>query len=94
MATRPTHRNTRDLQPEVCELCGSLTGVINIIVPDVEGLRGRRICERHGSLPYNPSANDYLVFAPLEVPELIERDQPVGGSQWWEGSAAHEDGLP
>ena len=89
----PTHRSRLDIQPEVCELCGSLTGVVNLVVPDVQGLRGRRVCERHGSLPYTPSAIDFQIFAPLEIPELIERETPIGGPQWWEGHADNPDGL-
>lgn len=41
----PSHRDTKDPQPEVCALCGSEVGAAHLAQSDVEGLRGMFICD-------------------------------------------------
>lgn len=80
----PSHRSTSGLQPEICELCGMLVENSRLFVADVEGLRGRRVCDRHGSLTTAPSAVDYILMAPFINPEAIEREEPIGAAIWWD----------
>lgn len=80
----PSHRSQNEIQPEVCELCGLLVGNARLMIADVEGLRGRRVCDRHGSLTTEPSFVDYTIMAPFFNPEAIEREEPIGGAIWWD----------
>lgn len=71
----PSHRNRGDEQPEFCDLCGSLVGRDHLIESEVEGLRGRVICDIH---PHErvarlaPSHNDLLAVSP--TPDQVTRD--------------------
>lgn len=78
----PSHRNTNDEQPEVCELCGSLVGRDHLRVAQVEGLQGRRVCDLHPferDTVYRPSDNDYRRLMPaVQAPEAGQRLWPFG----------------
>lgn len=65
-------------------MCGLLVENAELFVADVEGLRGRRVCGRHGSLTTAPSMVDYIILAPFFNPEAVEREEPIGGSIWWD----------
>lgn len=84
--TRPNRRNPRDLQIEVCDLCGGLIGHDHLSEPDVEGLRGYKICDSHQferKAMANPSYLDYkMLNPPPHVPE-VARQEPIGGEAWW-----------
>lgn len=41
----PTHRDQAEMQPEVCDVCGLRVGGHRLIRADVEGLRGRLVCD-------------------------------------------------
>ncbi len=43
----PSHRNTDDEQPEVCEVCGLLVGGRHLRTQHIEGLEGREVCQYH-----------------------------------------------
>ena len=45
MSYPPSHRNVEEPQPEVCDLCGLQVPAARLMVSDVEGLRGFRICD-------------------------------------------------
>jgi hypothetical protein len=85
MGFRPSHRNPDDLQPEVCQLCGSYVGQVHLHVSDVEGLRGYRICDLHRMERQHrvrPSYNDMRRdVPPLPVPD-VARLQPIGDPLW------------
>jgi hypothetical protein len=68
------------IQPEVCDLCGRLRPQAELVVSDVEGLRGRKVCMEHGSLPFAPSYHDYKRYSP-GIPQVeTSRQQPVGST--------------
>lgn len=45
----PSHRNTDDPQPEVCDLCGLTIGGAHLFISDAEGLEGAAVCDAHQS---------------------------------------------
>lgn len=86
-------------QVEVCELCQRVVSVDQLLVADVEGLRGHRICIYHGPLGVEPSYDD-LRGADNVVAEAIAeavRQEPFGDVPWWDeggfGCLLREDGT-
>ena len=76
----PSHRNQADIQPEACDLCGTMVGHRRLVRHDVEGLRGYWICDTHTTT--GPGPEDLRGFGTLPPP-ATEREQPIGGEQWW-----------
>lgn len=88
LSLRPSHRNPNELQPEVCELCGSLVGHQHLMDVDVEGLRGYKVCDLHRFeriARVTPSLNDYRVMNPPVPSPDVARQQPIGGAIWFTG---------
>ena len=85
MATNGWLRNQPlGVQPEVCDLCGRLVPNEQLIVSEVEGLRGYAIC------PYcepvarvAPSWNDIRGQHEAVHPEFPAREEPTGAGLWW-----------
>jgi hypothetical protein len=90
---RPSHRNPRDIQSEVCELCGTLIGHQHLFTADCEVLRGRTICDRHPPGLLAPSILDLRAHSILPTPDSSRRE-PIGGSFWWAATSllVREDG--
>ncbi len=84
----PSHRNTKGIQPEVCELCGAIVPQRELHTAMVEGLRGRKVCREHRFeriAQATPSFNDYRgMYTPIQAPESQSRQQPIGADFWWE----------
>lgn len=83
---RPSHRNTETPQAEFCELCGALVGAADRILATAEGLNGRYICGRHGTLGTEPSYND--LGGTLAVNPRPAEIEPHSGQNW----AVEEEG--
>jgi hypothetical protein len=81
----PSHRRP-ELQSEVCDLCGAIVGHLRLREPDVEGLRGFKVCDQH---PFErrtqnaPSYNDHRGMSTPIQSELAERLEPIGGELWF-----------
>lgn len=41
----PSHRNTDEVQPELCDICGNEVGGHRLVQSEVEGLRGLFVCD-------------------------------------------------
>jgi hypothetical protein len=78
---------TRGTQTEHCQLCSNLVDNARLIEPDVEGLRGFKICDTHRFeriAAVNPSYNDMRAFSvPATAPEAGTRLEPIGLSPVW-----------
>jgi len=96
LSLRPSHRNPADLQPEVCDLCGSSVGHLHLLEADVEGLRGFKICDLHKferRARVTPSLNDLLAMNPRMLSPDVARQEPIGVEPWWyDNLILREDG--
>jgi hypothetical protein len=87
MGLKPSHRNTEELQPEVCALTGRLVPVADLVVSEVEGLRGyaiSSIAPFAAKARINPSYLDYRQFSDnvhLVIDDTV--DVPGTGQIWW-----------
>jgi hypothetical protein len=71
--------NLRGLQPEVCELCGRAVPQAELFISQVEGLRGRKVCNQHGQYTTAPSYNDINRLGRRLPYADVSRRQPIGG---------------
>ena len=87
MGLKPSHRDTRRLQPEVCAVSGRLVPVSDLIQSEVEGLRGFAVSSITPFLARArvlPSYNDRQRMNPGPALEDIQRHEVAGvGAQWW-----------
>jgi hypothetical protein len=87
MGFLPSRRNVNDIQPECCELCGGMVGHRHLVVADVEGLRGFKICDIHPverRLRVTPGREDIRAATQLPyAPEAGQRLEPTGGELWF-----------
>lgn len=84
--------DTKAIQGEFCQLCGNLVDNTRLVEPDVEGLRGFRICSTHRferAAATNPSYNDLKAFSmPPIAPEAGTRMEPIGLEPWYDDGEA------
>jgi hypothetical protein len=85
MATNGYLRNQPlGVQPEVCDLCGRLVPNDQLIVSDVEGLRGYAVCPYcEGDRRLLPSWQDLRRHHHVTHPEYPTREEPTGAGLWW-----------
>ena len=82
----PSHRNPELPQPEVCQVTGDLTHSRDLIVADVEGLRGAHIGSTYPWLAkarVRPSWNDLRRLNPGPPLESSQQKGLSGGSLWF-----------
>ena len=82
----PTHRDTSQPQPEVCQLCGTLVPSSGLSISDVEGLRGAAICSTHkweAKARFTPSYNDLQVGQPAPNVPDNQRTTTSGDKLWF-----------
>ena len=82
----PTHRNPDRPQPEVCQLTGDLTPSTDLIVSDVEGLRGVHVGSTYpwaAKARLRPSWNDLRRLNPGPPLESSQQKGLSGGSLWF-----------
>ena len=84
----PSHRNHRSPQPEVCELCGLLVEGRQLQTLDIEGLRGRRVCEVHSEWRNKPTRRDVERFVAKSIPggQFVGQSRifDPGDPHWWQ----------
>ena len=84
----PNARNTDRPQPEVCQVTGDLTPSQDLIVADVEGLRGAHIGSTYpwlAKVRLLPSYNDLRRLNPGPPLESSQQKGLSGGSLWFRG---------
>jgi hypothetical protein len=69
----------KGLQPEVCELCGRAVAQARLFISNVEGLRGRKVCDQHKGFATKPSYNDVNRLGRRVPYAEVQRQQPIGG---------------
>lgn len=89
MGLKPTRRDTRGLQPEVDAISGRLTPAADLVVCDVEGLRGHAIGSIGGRFisraRFLPSYNDLQRGDPGPILDDTQRREiPGTGAVWWD----------
>ena len=85
MGKYPSHRNTLEIQPEVCDFCGVMVAANRLFICDVEGFRGAAVCDTHAwerIARFRPIYNDLRRQHP--APHLAaEQELETSGSELW-----------
>ncbi len=100
MWRRPSHRVPERMeQLEVCDVCGLLVPISRLVVCDVEGLRGRVVCDVHRierRMRFAPSFHDMqALWGGNLAPDAGTRQEPIGAAFWFSdaGAILREDGF-
>lgn len=82
---KPSHRNPKLPQPEICEVTGIMVAAEDLVISDVEGLRGAAVCGARRWLRrarFMPSYNDLRRLHP--APHLAaEQELETSGDALW-----------
>lgn len=82
----PSHRNTLEIQPEVCDLCGVLVAANRLVTCNVEGLRGAAVCDTHPweqVARFRPSYNDLRRTHPAPHLAAEQELETTGAALWF-----------
>lgn len=83
-----THRNTELPQPEICQLTGTMVAAQDLIVSDVEGLRGVHVGSSYpwqAQIRMRPSYNDIRRLNPGPPLTASQQKYLSGSKLWYQG---------